>query len=165
MALAFNNYAAIPTLYKGVRLRSRLEARWACVFDQVYWDWEYEPFDAKGYIPDFIIRRRIGNYIVEIKPIDCLVSDDGQKRLTECVAKARESGIELPVVVLGSRIHKASSLVEITEHNSELNYAAVIGAISEKQTQDELRFFIWEDFEQTYNMWVHAGNVTQWRGR
>ena len=34
----------IPTLYGGVRFRSRLEARWAAFFfDVAGWSWEYEP--------------------------------------------------------------------------------------------------------------------------
>lgn len=63
-------YAAIPTFYKGVRFRSRLEARWAAFFDIAGWPWEYEPVDLDGWIPDFILTGRKGNKIlVEIKPI------------------------------------------------------------------------------------------------
>lgn len=36
-------------------MRSRLEARWAALFDLIGWRWTYEPFDADGYIPDFLI--------------------------------------------------------------------------------------------------------------
>lgn len=46
---------AIPTKYKGVHFRSRLEARWAAMFDLLDWTWEYEPIDLDGYIPDFIL--------------------------------------------------------------------------------------------------------------
>ena len=42
--------AAIPTTYKGIYFRSRLEAKWAFVFDQIGWPWEYEPIDLNGYI-------------------------------------------------------------------------------------------------------------------
>lgn len=45
--------AAIPTQYKGVDFRSRLEARWAAFFDLVGWEWEYEPVDLPGWTPDF----------------------------------------------------------------------------------------------------------------
>lgn len=45
---------AKPTLYKGVRFRSRLEARWAVFFDSLGLRWLYEPkTDAVGYMPDF----------------------------------------------------------------------------------------------------------------
>jgi hypothetical protein len=45
--------AAIPTVYSGVRFRSRLEGQYAAFFDIVGWRWEYEPIDLKGWIPDF----------------------------------------------------------------------------------------------------------------
>ena len=35
----------IATKIRGVRFRSRLEARWASVFTALGWKWEYEPFD------------------------------------------------------------------------------------------------------------------------
>jgi hypothetical protein len=49
---------AIPTTYKDVQFRSRLEARWAVFFDQVKIAWEYEPQKLAlkwggKYIPDF----------------------------------------------------------------------------------------------------------------
>ena len=57
----------IPTTHDGVRFRSRLEARWAHFFTELHWRWEYEPFDLKGYIPDFAI---LGErpLLVEVKP-------------------------------------------------------------------------------------------------
>jgi hypothetical protein len=49
---------AIETNYKGYRFRSRLEARWAVLFDSCGFAWEYEPegfeLDKLGrYLPDF----------------------------------------------------------------------------------------------------------------
>lgn len=57
----------IPTEYAGTTFRSRLEARWARFFDALGWHWEYEPFDADGYIPDFLILGR-SSLLIEIKP-------------------------------------------------------------------------------------------------
>lgn len=48
----------IPTEYRNTRFRSRLEARWAAVFDLLGWRWSYEPVDLAGYIPDFLVRGR-----------------------------------------------------------------------------------------------------------
>lgn len=52
---------AIPTRYGGIVFRSRLEARWAVLFDVLGYPWEYEPegFEAPGvgrYLPDFRVR-------------------------------------------------------------------------------------------------------------
>lgn len=63
--------AAIPTKYAGVQFRSRLEARWAAMFDLLGWKWEYEPIDLNGYIPDFIVTK-VSNFtlheLFEVKP-------------------------------------------------------------------------------------------------
>lgn len=64
---------AHPTVYNGVRFRSRLEARWACVFDLLGWRWTYEPIDLNGWVPDFGLMGASGRYcLVEVKPeISC----------------------------------------------------------------------------------------------
>ena len=59
---------ARPTLYNGIRLRSRLEARWACMFDELGWQWEYEPFDLTGWTPDFLLHGKTP-ILVEVKPL------------------------------------------------------------------------------------------------
>jgi hypothetical protein len=60
-----SEHRGIPTAYKGVNMRSRLEARWACMFDLLGWSWEYEPIDLPGWIPDF---RLNGHLLVEVRP-------------------------------------------------------------------------------------------------
>jgi hypothetical protein len=61
---------AIETKYKGYRFRSRLEARWAVLFDALDLRWEYEKegFDMRGvwYLPDFWLPDY--SLWVEIKP-------------------------------------------------------------------------------------------------
>lgn len=59
---------AIPTLYRGVQYRSRLEARWATFFDLLGWKHQYEPYDLAGWIPDFVIFGA-NPVLVEIKPV------------------------------------------------------------------------------------------------
>lgn len=63
-----NNYQSIPTVYKNIQFRSRLEATWACFFDLVGWRWEYEPVDFAGWIPDFALYGKDIIY-VEVKPV------------------------------------------------------------------------------------------------
>jgi hypothetical protein len=63
---------AIPTRYAGHLFRSRLEARWAAMFDLLGWQWTYEPFDLEGYIPDFLVANPLDAskpLLVEIKEI------------------------------------------------------------------------------------------------
>lgn len=59
--------AGIPTMFQGIRYRSRLEARWAAFFTALGWEFEYEPFDGNGYIPDFLIKGD-APLLVEVKP-------------------------------------------------------------------------------------------------
>ena len=61
---------ARPTLYKGIQMRSRLEARMAGVFDRLGLPWRYEPrcfADENGqYLPDFLLGEHT---YLEIKPL------------------------------------------------------------------------------------------------
>lgn len=59
----------IPTLYRGTRYRSRLEARWAAFFDNVGWPYDYEPLDLAGYVPDFVLTLPKADVLVEVKPV------------------------------------------------------------------------------------------------
>lgn len=65
---------AIPTMYAGVAFRSRLEAKWAILFDALGWrGWCYEPMDLPATetlaprIPDFTMPFK-NPTIVEVKP-------------------------------------------------------------------------------------------------
>src|SRR5262249_22455242 len=66
-------YNAIPTTYKSVNFRSRLEAKWAAMFDLLKWEWHYEPIDLNGWIPDFLLTKTSFENskpcLVECKPI------------------------------------------------------------------------------------------------
>ncbi len=64
-----NNYSisAKPTYYKNRLFRSRLEARWACFFDFLRWENEYEPEPFKTWSPDFLLQEFGGIYL-EVKP-------------------------------------------------------------------------------------------------
>lgn len=68
MSAFVQHRVGIPTTYRSVRFRSRLEARYAAFFDLVAWPWRYEPIDLAGYIPDFLIHFDAGDLLVEIKP-------------------------------------------------------------------------------------------------
>lgn len=49
----------LPTLYNGITFRSRTEARWAVMFENMGLAWDYEPeghgIDGRGYLPDFYL--------------------------------------------------------------------------------------------------------------
>lgn len=92
---------AIRTLYRGVSFRSRLEAKWARMFDLIGWKWEYEPFDLAGWIPDFVlIGTNDNSVLVEIKPILSLseITNEMRKKWEDAMVK---SGRRSDVLVLG----------------------------------------------------------------
>lgn len=62
---------AIETFYRGYRMRSRLEARWAVCFDALGLKYDYEPegfemTDGRRYLPDFYFPQ-VRTY-AEVKP-------------------------------------------------------------------------------------------------
>lgn len=70
---------ALETEYNGCRFRSRLEARWAVVFDRlgIRYEYEREGYDLGGdyYLPDFWlpcpkVTLPEAGYWVEIKPVE-----------------------------------------------------------------------------------------------
>lgn len=75
-----------PTIYKGFRFKSRLEARWAVFFDAIGIDWDYERETLKfepcysnvhGYLPDFYFPA-LGIY-GEVKASNSKLSQDADK--------------------------------------------------------------------------------------
>ena len=63
---------ARPTLYKGIQMRSRLEADFAAFLDQSGAEWEYEPICFAGpdgqWLPDFCVLQDEDLIYFEIKP-------------------------------------------------------------------------------------------------
>lgn len=94
---------AIPTLYRGTLMRSRLEARWAAFFDFVGWDWLYEPIDLAGYIPDFALSFPAGRLLVEVKP--ALSLDE----LALAQRKVERSGWDGEALLVGAALFEADA--------------------------------------------------------
>lgn len=66
---------ARPTTYRGIQMRSRLEARYAAMLDDSAMWWEYEPraFASQSgqYLPDFYlpaVGKRTTDIYIEVKP-------------------------------------------------------------------------------------------------
>ena len=89
---------AIPTQYRFVQFRSRLEARWAAFFDLLGWPWEYEPIDLDGYIPDFILTFPYAHILVEVKP--AMTPED----LEPAWCLAKKAGWLGEIVAVGARL-------------------------------------------------------------
>ena len=91
-----NGKFSIPTTYKGVEMRSKLEAAWAEWFDRHKIKWAYEPegFDLDGlwYLPDFWLPEI--KTFVEVKGI---MDDLDKEKLRRLIPLASERGITVIV--------------------------------------------------------------------
>src|SRR6185369_17742242 len=96
---------AIPTMYRGVQFRSRLEAKYACLFDQLGWVWDYEQLDYDGYIPDFTLAFK-KPMLVEVKPINDWFGFDWNP----VIEKAIDSGVKGRLMVVGAKVFHFESL-------------------------------------------------------
>ena len=93
---------AIDTEYDGHKFRSRLEARWAVFFNEMGWEYEYEPegyilSDGTWYLPDFYLTEY--DVYVEVKPTNKVTI----KVLETCRQLARDlenMGLETSVLIL-----------------------------------------------------------------
>jgi hypothetical protein len=86
---------AIPTVYKGRKYRSRLEAHWAAFFDLLGWRAEYEPADFHGWIPDFALLESETVY-VEVKPFSKFPQE-----IEETIRKVSNSGCDKEILIVG----------------------------------------------------------------
>lgn len=88
---------SIPCTYKGVKMRSRLEATWAAVLDNYGIEWVYEPegyelSDGTLYLPDFYLPR--ANMIFEVKGV---MTEFDEHKIRQWVADAhRPAAIGFP---------------------------------------------------------------------
>lgn len=110
----------IETTYAGSLFRSRLEARWAAMFDLLGWRWDYEPIDFSGWIPDFAI---YGAYVVyaEVKPV---VEFPG-----EVADKMDASGCKNDMLILG----QTCPVLQMPGHYSP---HPMLGWLAEQQDTD-----------------------------
>lgn len=94
---------------RGINFRSRLEARWAEFFIELGFEWDYEPIDLDGYIPDFIIKLPgdINNEIlVEVK------GTTDFKKLIDYRYKIEDSGWKSFYLIVGAKIWTSDDIIK-----------------------------------------------------
>jgi len=125
-------HRGIPTLYQGVRFRSRLEAKWAAFFDAIRWPWMYEPYDCDGYIPDFVLPFEADGLLVEVKPAHSLAE------LADETPKIMASGWAGEALMVGATIWDADAAQPVIGWIGE---RVQIGGRSEWDWGDARAFF------------------------
>lgn len=181
-----SNNKGIPTIgVRGIQFRSRIEAQWAYIFEKLEWNWEYEPIDLEGYIPDFIIKFDDDEILIEIKG-DINI----WKNYEEHKNKIIKSGWKKPFAILGS-IYKNSKNRDVNCHIIGIvcHFVKSINKwyddnliIRKERYNKKERWFIrgeqglydicggdWKDTIDTktdfQNIWVEAKNKVQWKGQ
>lgn len=158
-------YRGIPTMFVGVRFRSRLEARWAALFDELKIPWEYEPTDLVRYIPDFILNFPRKRLLVEIKPTDEHIAYAKHKikhsgwdgdSLIATSAQTREWGM-----MIDASDAWDTAMLGFCKKCSRVTIASACGSW-ECRSCDGANRDIWWAYDCA-EAWKRAGNLTQWR--
>jgi len=161
----------IPTKYKTVQFRSRLEAKWAALFDLLEWEWEYEPIDAKGYIPDFWITPL--KCFAEVKPLTDYTDGEYQ----EAAVKLREAGIKGRAIILGSVARDSPGALwcglasdgDSCWYDFQILRCTSCRAFSTSMAKGQPcwrcdQIGPWPEQNETLKtLWIKAGNTVQWR--
>ena len=163
-------------MYRGVQFRSRLEAKYACLFDQLGWVWDYEQLDYDGYIPDFTLAFK-KPMLVEVKPINDWFGFDWNP----VIEKAIDSGVKGRLMVVGAKVFHFESLgattigriyeqelfpddaycvptvVHLCDHCGKFNPTSTCEYDGSRKASEL-------SYEQLNTMWKHASNTVQWKG-
>lgn len=174
---------AIPTRYAGVQFRSLLEAKWACVFDLLKLQWDYEPMElggdppGTGFIPDFIVdvalsagpgRVPVSPLLVEVKPN--VVAEDYR----ESINKIARSGWRGGAMVLGCVVREAEMFADEPEFWCGFAHPQVRPFHAEPVSHEWFRvgfekpegskgYFAFGGNYNLVRLWREAGNVLQWK--
>lgn len=155
--------SAFPTIYRGIRFRSRLEARWAAVFNVLGWPWRYEPpeIDLHYYIPDFILDWPCP-MLVEVKPMlsaaetDVLalekIEQSGWFDLATPAGRGRSALLVGAVLPLPMPLE--ATPWHVITHNCDCPNCGEEKPTAHQLTAPSLR-----------HLWADAGNRTQWMPR
>jgi hypothetical protein len=129
----------IPTSFHGFQFRSRLEARWAVLFDSLRIDYWYEPEgfelpDGSRYLPDFYLPQ--ARLYAEVKP-DSLTPAEMDK----CASLALASGRNV-LLLVGPPDFRLYDVVFISDGFPTFTDALLdIDYHSRKYYDEERRFF------------------------
>lgn len=114
--------SGIPTMYKGVQYRSRLEAKWAAMFDALGWKFQYEPFDLPGWIPDFALMG-CKPVLVEVKPFFTLEQFRSEGTIAQDLRAMKGSACEdSEVLLLGATLGE-----DVSHQGGEAFKSVVLG--------------------------------------
>lgn len=175
----------IPTKSRGYQMRSRLEAKWAEFFTALGWDWEYEPIDTPGWIPDFGIKTHDGRLLlVEVKPVIRHDEDVAKK----CERALHSAGMDNEIIICGLKpydlapdscigsfaehqdgqwlwSHAALQLCFCAEHGRHVGVCSLDGGYTDRITGKYDGALHSTPFSFIEGVWADCCNKTQWMAR
>lgn len=144
------SFTGIPTTYKGIKFRSRLEARWAAYFDlrDDGLKWAYEPIDLPGWIPDFMLEIPGIELpaLAEVKPVASLAA----------FMRSIDSTKMAHAILTSAHVFRANTFRGIQILGVKPGCWWTLG----KEVGFEQ---IPEPTEELQKIWIEAGNVVQWK--
>lgn len=164
----------IPTHLDGCLYRSRLEARWARFFGLLGWQYQYEPCDLSGWIPDFLILGRKHDTLAEVKPFSRGEEFDVER---ETICRAIEGTMPHRIVLLlGCTIFQRRETGEpqlgwfldgdeaVFNRHGEWGFRAAWGSWRDCVTgeYDGNAHVVVPRWEDVWELWNQAGNDVQW---
>lgn len=161
----------IPTKYNGTQFRSKLEARYACLFDLMKIHWEFECVELENYLPDFVLDvpffaadKSYSPTLVEVKPVF------NSKDFREPINTIANSGWTGAAIVAGAMIQKKELFVNTPEFTIGYGHPIVQEKHGRAGSGDWFRvgwcadrkgFMLGGPTDITM-MWREAGNRVQW---
>jgi len=176
------NITPIPTKYKGRLYRSRLESKWACMFDLLQWRYDYEPIDLNGWQPDFIIYGE-EELLVEIKPFSTFAEFDLIKIKNAVENTCKQSS---NILLLGNRIFSeleqsfnetnnpsigwlgengnfwGDAIITQSKNKWGLSHGLLLGKDKIIPNYQKSPKFEYLNFQIILTLWNEAGEVVQW---
>ena len=170
-----SNHKGIPTIgARGIQFRSRIEAQWAYIFETLEWNWDYEPIDLQGYIPDFIIRFDDANEIlIEIKgdvniwkeevytPHKDKIIKSGWKGQFGILGGAYKEGSAESWINIGKLFNGGWCQDDLVLRKNNKNNKWSLGGDKESVQETYQYHTIQKEFSK---LWVEAKNKVQWKG-
>ena len=170
---------SIPTIgVKGIQFRSRVESKWAYMFENLGWEWTYEPEDSPGYIPDFCLVWGDIEIVVEVKSNSSFAALS--ERFSGDYQKAEECLRDRYFLLVGGAVWKSDEEtligLGINPVTKEKFQAFIVGngvghwslkLLGDVEINHSYPQLLTEDIRPTHktinSMWITASNKSAWK--
>lgn len=150
----------IPTMYNNIMYRSRIEAKWAYIFDKLNFKQQYEYIDMDFYIPDFIISTKcntIKNLMVEVKN-----EPYSEESYNEYYDKAMKAGCCGTLLIINGGFEKTSDLDDKYYDNKTFKNCLSIGKLyfrKKKRTKISEMILYKNQYDEFMLCYMYKGKI------